>query len=274
MSERPTPGVLLVAGPSAIEEPDTQRHSASRPWHGAGFYAAAAAAACTATQLWSRVPADVRAEEWAPLERRGIDCAGCSAEGSGALPDLEPVSADDLGAVLICGLHGEELARARRVVAALPGHGDRVEVVALADEADTEDLAHAAGAAVLIAGVRPGTDPSTTIDHLLAGHQAVLLTAGALGGIAGYKAKRWTWPAQPTTGDTNAQRARAVFAGVLAAQAARVRRIDWRLLKRAAVEAGAVAGTAIRRPGPKGLMHLDAAAYHQAFVALRRNHKF
>ena len=280
---------LLVAGPLGL---------AADPAHpellaGDGFLAAAAAAALSPVQLWARAGTAVGHRQREALSRRRVDIAGLGEEGetlrlpgllsAPVLPEIEPVDASQLGAVLLIGLPPTECRRARAVVAALPGAESRPLLVAPPADVTGDHLRElAAVATVLVLGTglaqrALGEDDPVRCGEALvaAGATTVLLGQGPFGGIARYKGKGVTWPALPRpAGDQPPGMARAIFAGVVAAEVAHLGRVDYRHLKRFLATASAVASQAGRSADPRPLMGLDRNAYQDLFLRLRRNAKY
>lgn len=282
------PDALLVAGPVGLSaDPDQPQLLA-----GAGFLAAATAAALSPVQLWARAGSDFGHQQREALTRRRVDAAGVGDEGptprlpgaiqGSALPEVEPVDASQLGAVLLIDLAEADLERALGAVASLPDAGSRPVLIAPPADASGEHLRRCAGAAaVLIAGAGQVAaalgepDPVTCGRHLVdAGATTVLLTHGAFGGLSCYKQKIVSWPSLPRaeTGEPGA--ARAVFAGVIGAEVAHLGRVDYKNLKRWLAMASAVASEGARRASPKHLMGMSRGDCQDLFLRLRRNAKY
>ncbi|MDA3959424.1 MAG: hypothetical protein PF961_01445 [Planctomycetota bacterium] len=282
--------VLLLCGPTGFEAADDRSHL----WAGTGLYAAASAAAFAPCQLWARAGDALTESAAEMLERNRIDPAGLGAEGPSPrfggdtpaqgpfLPEVEPVNAEQLGAAAIIDLAPTEAARASRVIAALPESGSRPVLIMPPADTDGDSLrAQAAQATVLVVGAQQAAaalgiaEPLACAEALLeAGATAVLVTAGAFGGIMAYKGKRTAWPCLPSPSLATSGHARAVFAGAMAGQLAQLGRIDFRNGKRFVATASAVAGAFARKPGPKQLMQLDHAAAQGQFLQMRRNAKY
>lgn len=283
------PDALLVAGPVGLSsDPEEPRLLA-----GAGFLAAAAAAALSPVQLWARAGADFDHQHREVFARRRIDPAGLGEEGPSArlpgpraddvLPAIEPVDASELGAVLLIDLPPRESTRALGVASALPGGAGRPLLIAPPVDTDGAALeALAARATVLVYGAKAAAqalgqdDPVACGQRLIdAGATTVLLTHGPFGGLSFYKHKVVSWPTLPRPGGDEAPGvARAIFAGVVAAEVAHFGRVDYRHLKRFLATASAVASEAGRSSSPKKLMALGREDYQQLFQRLRRNAKY
>ena len=286
--------VLLVAGPTGLDTDPANPELLA----GSAAYAAVAAGPLAPVQLWARGGESIGTRLRQVLAQRRIEDGGLGEEGAslrfaGAagspsssdasiLPEVEPVDASDLGAVLLIDLPAAEMARALQVVSGLPDAEARPTIIVPPLSADGDQLrALAASATVLQLPLEKAAtalgiaDPVACGQALIgAGATSVLLTDGPLGGLSFYKQKVVTWPASPRAAPPRPGTARAVFAGVLAGQIAGLGRIDWRNLKRFLATAGAVAAEAARKDGPKHLMGLQAGDYHQQFLRLRRNVKF
>jgi hypothetical protein len=280
---------LLVAGPAGLSaHPDRAQLLA-----GSGFLAAAAAAPMAPVQLWARVGAELSAQHREILTRRRVDIAGLGDEGATPrlpavspseryLPEIEPVDASELGAVLVLDLPPAECDRAITVARQLPDAAGRPLLLAPPVGTDGPRLKTlAAGCDLLLLSVAEalralgGTDPVACGRALIeAGATTVLLSAGPFGGLSFYKQKVVSWPSTPRETGAEGGMARAIFAGVLAAQVAGLGRIDYRHLKRFLATASAVACDAARSDDPKRLMGLKRDDYQQLFLRLRRNAKY
>ena len=136
---------LLIAGPLTLD--------ADGLFAGDGVIAAAAAAPFSPTQLWAQGGTSIDHYRRGLLTKRGIDDAGIDWSGATPaatgpfLPAAEPTDAEGVGAALLISLAPDEHARARRVIAALPGAEARPLLVA----PRPGDLADAATRNALIA---------------------------------------------------------------------------------------------------------------------------
>lgn len=282
---------LLVAGPCHLD------HTATKDGliGGGAAYAAIAAAPLTHTQLWSRGGEAYAGRLQEILRKHRIDDAGLDVEGDTsnwstndgwqaagpALPELEPVSAENLSAVLLVHLDGEEEKRAHAVLDELGGNPLRIVAPRNHSEPDLARLCQAAERAdVLIVNSHAalhaygGTDVVSAGQALRdAGAKTVLLTTGASGGVIMYKNKTATWPSFATVEPDEVIGSSAMFAGAVAGQLADHGHLDFRGLKRFCITASAIRPEAAKGPGPVKLLSMDRAAYTQAFTRLRRNTK-
>jgi sugar/nucleoside kinase (ribokinase family) len=275
---------LLIAGPLALDDLPGDPGLLG----GAGGYAAMAAAPLATTQLWARGGRDFTPQLRGILERRGIDLAGVTwdgttlrgADASGALPqDSEPTSADQVGAVLLIGLAPGDWRRAVQVVRALPGGETRTLLAApraedLADPVLRRELC--AHADVLVTPLGTAQAATATEDPLAAsrvlqddGAKCVVLTAGMLGGFIAYRQKATTYLALPVP-VVEGTGVGASFAGALAAWCAGAGKDDFRALKRGCAVASAVGCICAQGTGPRKLLAADRKEYLERFNRLRR----
>jgi hypothetical protein len=284
---------LLIAGPLALDDHPQQAGLLG----GVGGYAAMAAAPLARTQLWCRAGADINPQVRAILDRRGIILDGVSWSGTtprgtaagfvpgGPLlpPDLEPTTADGVGAVLLIGLDPLEWDRATRVIAAFAGAATR-PVISSPRPADLADAAFCdrvcAGADVLVLSVAQalrvsGKDaPLAAAESFISrGAKAVALTAGQLGGLLVYRQKSTTWPVAPVA-TVDKLGVSAAFPGALAAWIAGTGAADFSTVKRGCAMASAVGSICAQGIGPRKLLTADRNEYLERFNRLRRAHKF
>jgi len=286
---------LLIAGPLCLDDLAEQKGLIG----GGGGYAAMGAGPIAPTQVWARGGDAFTPQLQAILTKRRIDLSGVTWEGptarwtangythtGGALPAIEPTSADELGAVLLIDLTPADHRRAVEVVARLDGAETRPLIVAPrpADCAANHDFLRecAAGADVLIlpaamAASMEGeaiSDPLTLATKIRAlGAKCVVLTRGAFGGLVSYQQKATTWPAMPvevieSTGIGSS------FAGALAAWCAAQGKADFSTIKRGLAMASAVASITAQGVGPRKLLTADSKEYVERFNKLRRTAKF
>lgn len=265
---------LLIAGPTHI---DTIAGKAER-LTGSGIYAAFAARPFVPTQLWSARPEPFPACCASFLERRAIDCAGLGPGPAGGLSEVEPVSADGLGASLIIGLDPDNCLHASQAIAQLPPHL-RLWAADGGNWSRDAFLNCAAACDAVIcrfdqaARILGSDDPLCCADALIAtGTSAVLLTRGAWGGILVYKGKSSTWPAVPKAPRDDLG-THAAFTGALAGFLCEHGKLDYRGLKRGLVHAGAIAAATASAPGLSRLDSLQRPDYTELFTRLRRNAK-
>lgn len=273
---------LLVAGPLTLDDIGEHRDLIG----GGGGHAAIAAAAFAPTQLWARggTAFDLRLRQY--LEQRRIDLAGVSWEGETPrfrqgrfeaggplLGDLEPTSAENVGAVLLIGLDGTELERAIRAVQALPKAATRPLLIVPHRSAGVETVERSAQVAdvLVLQGDQAPLARSGALQAL--GAKCVCWCRGPYGGLVVYQQKATTWPALPVevvepTGVT------ASFAGALAAHCALAGKADFSAIKRGLAVASAVASLTAQGPGSKKLLSCDRSTFEDRFNRLRRTHKF
>ncbi|MBA3710623.1 MAG: hypothetical protein H0W83_17595, partial [Planctomycetes bacterium] len=199
-------------------------------------------------------------------------------EGGSCLPEVEPTSAEDLGAALLIALPPGDLRRAIAVIARLAK--PPVLVIAPPHDADGALLDACAQAADVIVMPLPaalaasGTDDALTAGLAIRarGAKAVVLTAGMLGGIIVYGDKTVTYPAMPMARSASPGTG-AAFAGALAAWCAG-EGADFRGIKRGCAMASAVGGICDQGVGPKKLLSVGRKEYVERFNRLRRTNKF
>lgn len=283
---------LLIAGPLALDDHPQQAGLLG----GVGGYAAMAAGPLNPTQLWSRGGTEIKAQLQGILTRRGIDLAGVSwtgptprgtpegfLPGGNLLPDIEPTDATDVGAVLLIGLPPAEMTRAIRVVQQLPGSAERPLLISprpddLLDQTYRDLIGRTAD--VLILSVSKAQSITGTTTALAAaealrvdGAKAVILTAGALGGLLLYAQKVTTYPALPVPTVCKLG-VSAAFPGAVAAWVAGVGRADYSTLKRACAVASGVGGLTAQGIGPRHLLASSHGDIIERFNRLRREHKY
>jgi len=278
--------VILVAGPLLLERGPEGKEVIG----GDGFLAAAAAAPYATPQLWARGGAAFTPQLKTVLTARHLDLAGTDFDGPAPkappyLPQIEPVSARDLAGAMVLGLDGPETERAVGVIASLPEERRRTVLVSptaaavaadpalpgrLARRADLLHLPLPAG--LTWAGTE---DPAVALARLRElGFAVILLSAGPLGGLAAYKDRRTTWPAQAREAVPGSPAPGPIHLGVLAGFLADHGGLDWQGLKRGLATAAAVVAAALPGPGPKRLLRLDKTGYRDLYHKLRRNSKF
>lgn len=283
---------LLIAGPLALDDHPQQAGLLG----GVGGYAAMAAGPLNPTQLWARGGSDFTPQLQGILERRGIDLAGVTWDGptprgtpagfvpgGTLLPDIEPTDAQDVGAVLLIGLPPDEMTRALRVVQNLPQAEDRPVLISPRPE-DLQDPAYrqliGRTADVLILSVAKAQVLTGTTSALAAGQalqadgaKAVILTAGALGGVLLYAQKVTTYPALPVE-TVDKLGVSAAFPGAVAAWVAGSGTADWSTLKRACAVASGVGGLTAQGIGPKKLLASSHDDILERFNRIRREQKY
>jgi sugar/nucleoside kinase (ribokinase family) len=283
---------LLIAGPLALDDHPQQAGLLG----GVGGYAAMAAAPLNPTQLWARGGSDFTPQLKGILERRGIDLAGVAWDGptprgtaggfvpgGTLLPDIEPTDAEDVGAVLLIGLPPVEMNRALAVVQALPDAATRPVLVSprpddLKDPAYRQLLGRTTDVLILsVAKAREITGTPGSIEAAEAlradGWKAVILTAGALGGLLLYGQKSTTYPALPLP-TVDKLGVSAAFPGAVAAWVAGVGAADYATLKRACAVASGVGGLTAQGIGPRRLLAANHDEILERFNRLRREHKY
>jgi sugar/nucleoside kinase (ribokinase family) len=279
---------LLIAGPAGVD--------AQGLISGSGLLAAVAAAPLSSVQLWSRTGTISQALREI-LGRRGVDLSGVDFTGpvavvgaDGQLPRssgnplgaFEPTSADGLTAVLVIGLDALATQQALRAARALQAP---IVICAQCPELPLE----VPGAAPLdpeahqcdlrIESLREAMRLTGTQDVLAsacalqaAGAKAVVVTAGALGGLLVYGDRAVSYPVQPVAREHAGAGVAAVFAGALAGWCAGAG-ADFTALKRGCATASVVAGIHAAG-GPKRLLAADRAQYLERFNRLRRIAKY
>ncbi len=277
---------LLIAGPLAIDAlPETMGLIG-----GAGGYAAIAAAPLSSVQLWARGGGDYPVAAREVLGRHHIDLAGIGWDGAmprvaslteaptpgPLLPDIEPTSAEKLGAALVVGLPAAEAERALAVIAPLKPQAVLVAPWVF-DARHLERCCTVADA--LIMPLDRALAATGTADALKAGRRlrelgakAVVLTVGMLGGVIVYGDKATTYPALPVEAGSSTGTG-AAFAGALAGWCAG-NGADFRAIKRGCAMASAVAGLCAQGEGPKKLLVAHRDQYMERFNRLRRTAKF
>ncbi|MBA2479435.1 MAG: hypothetical protein H0V44_02140 [Planctomycetes bacterium] len=270
---------LLVAGAVLIEDVGDARALIG----GAGAYAAIAGAPLATTQLWAQAGSGFPPQARTIFENHRIDLAGVSWDGTSAsaavsLPEIEPTSAEDLGAAAVVRLGPAEAERAFAVIARL---GQRPTVVVAPHRAcDRGHLQACAQAAdILVLPLAVAAALAGGVDALAAGMwvrdlgaKAVVLTAGILGGLIIYGDKAVTYASMPMPKGSS-RGTGAAFSGALAGWCAG-EGADFRAIKRGCAMASAVAGICDQGVGPKKLLAAGRKEYIERFNRLRRTNKF
>ena len=282
---------LLIAGPCHLDDFPNDDGLIG----GAGAYAAIAAAAIVPCQLWARVSDDYPQQCLQILERRRIDIAGVIAEGPNngydgekmifngpVLPEASPHDAEQLAATLCIDLPRDEAIRAWKDLAQLKKSESRLSISAPGRSCTDEDslalwakngdmLIIDYERAAALCQIREPVKLAINIQAM--GCTTVILCNGQFGGLIQYKNKNAGYLSIPNLEKEPTGRY-ASFVGVVAASICSHGKLDFRGLKRACANGGAVSSMCTQGNGPRKLLDLKRDDYQQLYNKLRRNSKF